>query len=88
MGWYTTIRIHFRGLLPCNGILPGAKFTLRPSLVHSPIFTALLHGTQVVGVRQTLRRSVESATYIRQRGHHVGDRPTFLVIVTVYGRPM
>jgi len=24
--------IHFRGLLPPNGILPGAKFTLRPSL--------------------------------------------------------
>ena len=24
--------IHFRGLLPRNGILPGAKSTLRPSL--------------------------------------------------------
>jgi len=27
--------IHFRGFLPRNGILPGAKFTLRPSLVLS-----------------------------------------------------
>jgi len=24
--------IHFRGLLPSNGILPGAKFTLRPTI--------------------------------------------------------
>jgi len=29
--------IHFRGLLPCNGILPGAKFTLRPGLTLSDI---------------------------------------------------
>jgi len=29
--------IHFRVLLPHNGILPGAKFTLRPSLVISYI---------------------------------------------------
>jgi len=29
LGWYT---IHFRGLLPPDRILPGAKFTLRPSL--------------------------------------------------------
>jgi len=27
--------IHFRGLLPRSGILPGAKFILRPSLVLS-----------------------------------------------------
>jgi len=30
MGWCTIYT--FRGLLPRNGILPGAKFTLRPSL--------------------------------------------------------
>jgi len=28
----STLYIHFLGLLPSNGILPGAKFTLRPSL--------------------------------------------------------
>jgi len=28
-----TLYIHFRGLLPPNGILPGAKFTLLPNLV-------------------------------------------------------
>jgi len=31
LDWYS-IYIHFRGLLPPNGSLPGAKFTLRPSL--------------------------------------------------------
>jgi len=40
---------------------------------------ALLHGTLVVGVSQTLRRWTEGATYIRQGGHHVRHWPTFLV---------
>ena len=30
-----TLYIHFRGLLPSDGILPGAKFTLRPGLAFS-----------------------------------------------------
>ena len=30
--WAGTLYIHFRGLLPSNGMLSGAKFTLRPSL--------------------------------------------------------
>jgi len=42
-------------------------------------FAALLHGTPVLGVSQTLRRWTEVATYIRQGGHHVGHCPTFLV---------
>jgi len=37
----------------------------------------LLHGTLAVGVSQSLRRWTESATYIRQGGHHVGHWPTF-----------
>jgi len=37
VSWAATLRIHFRGLLPPNGILPGAKFTLRPSLAFSYI---------------------------------------------------
>jgi len=36
------------------------------------VLAASLHGTLVVGVSQTLRRSTEGATYIRQGGHHVG----------------
>ena len=46
------------------------------------ILAALLHGTLVVGVSQTLRRWTEGATYIRQGGHHVGHWPTFLVCHT------
>ena len=41
------------------------------------VFTALLHGTIVLGVSQTLRRSTEGATYIRQGDHHDGHWPTF-----------
>jgi len=44
------------------------------------VLAALLHGTLVVGVSQTLRRWTEGATYIRQGGHHVGHWPTFLVM--------
>ena len=45
------------------------------------VLAALLHGTLVVGVRQTLRRWTEGTTYIRQGGHHVGHWPTFLVVL-------
>jgi len=44
---------------------------------------ALLHGTQVLGVSQSLRRWTEGATYIRQGGHHVGHWPTFLVLCII-----
>jgi len=37
LGWCTMYRPTFSGLLPRNGILPGAKFTLRPSLAFSYI---------------------------------------------------
>jgi len=39
------------------------------------VLAALLHGTVVVSVSQTLRRWTEGATYIRQGGHHVGIGP-------------
>jgi len=38
---------------------------------------ALLHGTLVVGISQTLRRWTDGDAYIRQRGHYVGHWPTF-----------
>ena len=41
------------------------------------VLAALLHGTPVVGVSQTLRRWTEGATCIRQGDHHVGHLPTF-----------
>jgi len=39
-------------------------------------YVASPYPTLVVGVSQTLRRSTEGATYIRQGGHHVGHWPT------------
>jgi len=41
------------------------------------VLAALLHGSQVVSVSQTLRRLSEGATCIRQGDHHVGHWPTF-----------
>jgi len=41
------------------------------------VLAALLHGTLVVGVSQTLRRWKEGTTYIWQGDHHVGQWPTF-----------
>jgi len=40
------------------------------------VLAALLHGSQVVSVSQTLRRWTEGATYVWQGGHHVGHWPT------------
>jgi len=41
------------------------------------VLAALLHGTLVVGVSQSLRRWTEHTTYIWQGGHHIGHWPTF-----------
>ena len=47
------------------------------------VLAALLHGSQVVSVSQTLRRWTEGATYVQQGDHHVGHWPTFLVNTTL-----
>jgi len=47
------------------------------------VLAALLDGTLVVGVSQTLHRWTEGASYIRQSGHHVGHWPTFLVFAVL-----
>jgi len=49
------------------------------------VLPALLHGSQVLGISQTLPRWTEGATYIRQGGHHVGHWPTFLACVYFCG---
>jgi len=74
--------IHFWGLLSPNGILPAAKFPLRPSLA---FLAAVLNGTPAVVISQTVAwykewnygTFAEAATYIRLGGHHVQHRPTF-----------
>ena len=48
------------------------------------ILAALLHGSQVVSVSQTLRRSTEGATFVLQGDHHVGHWPTFYLYMTCF----
>ena len=80
--WHTMCT--FSGAVTPETILPGAKFTLRPSLAfsyigsvtarhfssgHQPNFAAWYK-------EWNYRTFAEGATYIRQGGHHVGHRPT------------
>jgi len=77
--------IHFRGVLPSDGILPDAKFTLRPSLAFSYIVSVTVRHSS--SGRQpnfaawykewNYGTLAEGATYIWLGGHHVGHRPTF-----------
>ena len=82
---YTALYIHFRGLLPLNGILLRAKFTLRPSLAFS--YIGSVTGRHSRSGRQpnfaawyaewNYGTFAEGATYIRLGGHQVGHWPTF-----------
>jgi len=89
VSWAGTWYIHFRGLLPPGGILPGVKFTLRPSLAFSyigsvtarhsssgrePIFAAWYK-------EWNYRTFAEGASHIRLGSHHVGHRPTIHILV-------
>jgi len=47
---------------------------------------ALLHGTLVLGVSQTLQSWTEGAIYILQGGHHAGHWRTFLVYILYFQR--
>jgi len=77
--------IHFRGLLAADGILPGEKFTLRPTLAFSYIGSVTARHSS--SGRQpsfaawykewNYATFADGATYIRLGGHHVGHRPTF-----------
>jgi len=68
-----------------EGILPGAKFTLRPSLAFS--YSGNVTARHSSSGRQpnfaarykewNYATFAEGATYIRQGGHHVGNWPTF-----------
>jgi len=78
-----TLYIHFPGLFPTDGILPGANFTLRPSRAFSCIGSITArHSTS--GRQPNFAAwykewnygtFTESATYIWLGGHHVGHQP-------------
>ena len=65
-----TLYVHFRGLLPPDGILPSAKFTylLYVQVLRSPTLAALLHGNPAAGVSQTLQHGTKNGiTELSQR---------------------
>jgi len=67
VSWAAALCIHFRALLPV-GILPGANFTMRPSLAFSYVLAALLHSTPAGGISQTLQRGTRNGiTELSQR---------------------
>ena len=86
--WASTLCIHFQQLLDRDGILPGANFSLRPSLAFSYIgnITAW-HSTSgrhpnfaAWYTEQNYGTFADGATRIRLGGHHVGHAPTFQFI--------
>jgi len=66
ISWAGTLYIRFRWLLPRNGILPGTKFTLCPSLVLSSVGT-------VTARHSSSGRQPNFATLSRGR-HYIFDR--------------
>jgi len=48
------------------------------------VLAALLHGSQVVSVSQTLRCWTEGATYVRQGDHHAGRWAHILVFLSCF----
>jgi len=89
VSWIGTLYIPFPGLLPPDGILPRAEFTLRPTLAFSYIGSVTAWHSSSGRQRKfaalynewNYGTFAEGATYIRLVGHHVGHRPTFLLAV-------
>jgi len=59
ISWAGTLYIHFRGLLPPDGILPGAKLTLRTSL-------ALFHIGSVTAQHSSSGRQPNFAAWYKE----------------------
>jgi len=83
------VYIHFWRLLPLNGILPAAKFTLHPSLAF-PILAALLHGTRALASAKVCGMVQGMELWIFRRGRHLysAGRPSYgasaHILVVVY----
>ena len=69
--------IHFAGLIPVTEFCQ-LQNSLCVQILRSRILAALLHGTRALDVTQTLWRSAEGVTYIRQGSYHIGHRPVEL----------
>ena len=82
--WAGILYIHFWGLLPPDGILLRAKFTLRLCLAFSYIGVTARHSSSrpqpnfAAWYKEwNYGAFAEGATYIWLGGHHVGHRPIF-----------
>jgi len=90
LGWYTIYT--FSGPFPPDGILPGAKFKLHPSLAFSYIgsvtarHSSSRHQPNFAACYKEWNYGTfaEGATYIRLGGHHVGH---VLVLVKIHCLP-
>ena len=71
VSWAGTIYVHCRGLLPLREIWQ-VQNSLYVQVLHSPILAALLHGTRVVGVSQTLLHGTRNELRNDRRVHHLG----------------
>jgi len=86
VSWAATLYTHFRGILPPGGILPGAHFTLRPSLAFSYIGSITARhsssGPQpnfaAWHKEWNYRTFAEGATHIQLGDHLIGHWPKFL----------
>ena len=81
MSWPGTLYIQFRGILPCDRILPGPKFTLHVVL-HSHITARPSSSGRQPNFAASYKEwnygtFVDGATYVRLGGHHDGHRSTF-----------
>ena len=83
-GWYTMYTLS--GALAPDGILPDAKFTLRPSLAFSYIASVTARHSTSSGrqpnfvawyMEWNYGTFAEGATYVPLGGHHIEHWPTF-----------
>jgi len=69
ISWVGTLNIHFRGLLPRNQILPGAKFNLGPRL-------ALSYSGSVTARHSSNGRQTNFAALSRRRHLYLAENTT------------
>ena len=83
VSWACTLYIHFRGLLPRDGIYPGAKLILCPSL-------ALSYIVSVSARHRSSEREPNFAALSRGRHLYSAGWPSCwaLAHISSYGRPM
>jgi len=74
VSWLGTLYIHFRDILPADGILPRAKFTFCPSTHHRTSFSGYIFATKA---SIDNRKKLTKQQYVLQMSPQYGElRPT------------